>query len=162
VAQLAAWIHEPERGGEDDAVAGLGELVDDALGVRALLDALDIAGLDLVAERGVDRLAPDVMLERPAEIGDRPDIDEAGLEGVGGGGNATAAENGGAGDGGAEHLVEASPTCEHVCLLLFVLQMARLADHPAAWNGRPRQAGALSRMRVLSREISTRTTTVAR
>src|SRR5688500_9616370 len=34
--------------------------------------------------------------------------------------------------------------------------------YPAAWNGRPRQAGALSLILTLSREIATSTTMVAR
>src|SRR5688572_13488661 len=37
-----------------------------------------------------------------------------------------------------------------------------LRYHPAAWNGRPRQAGAFRRIFTLSREITTSTMMVAR
>ena len=62
-----------------EAVAGAGELLDGALGI-GLRHALDIGRLDLVAEGLLDRLAALVVLVAPAEIADRPDIDEADLE----------------------------------------------------------------------------------
>ena len=54
-------VHVAERGGEDQLVAGGGELADHALGVRALRDVLDEGGLDLVAERLLHCLAADVV-----------------------------------------------------------------------------------------------------
>jgi hypothetical protein len=54
-----------------------------------LADVLQIGGLDPVAERFDERLATEFMLIGPAEIADRPDIDESDLQFVGGGGTET-------------------------------------------------------------------------
>ena len=61
-----------------------GETLDGALGIRTLGHVLDVGGLDLVAEFLVDKLAPDVVRLRPAAVIVRADIDEAGLQLVGG------------------------------------------------------------------------------
>ena len=85
LGDLQRRVHEAERGGEDQLVAGARELLDRALGVGAFADVLEIGGLDLVAERLHHRLAAEVMLIGPAEIADRAEIDEADFELVGGG-----------------------------------------------------------------------------
>ena len=107
LGDLDGRIHEAEGGGEDDAVAAGRELADHALGIGSFLHALDIGGLQLVAERLLGGLAPEVVLMAPAEIGDRADIDESGLEGLVGAGEAEAAEGRGGGTG-AEQLGEGS------------------------------------------------------
>ena len=84
VRHLQRRVHEAERGGEDELVAGAGELLDRALGVGALGDVLEEGRLDLVAERLLHRLASDVMLVAPAKVADRPDIDEADFQLIGG------------------------------------------------------------------------------
>ena len=61
-------------------MAGAGQLLDRALGVGALGDILEKGRLDLVAQRLLHRLAAEVVLVAPAEVADRPDIDEADLQ----------------------------------------------------------------------------------
>jgi hypothetical protein len=73
-------VHEAERGREHDVVAGGGELTDHALGVGPFADVLDEGGRDLIAERRLDVLAPDLVPVGPAVVADRADIDEAGLD----------------------------------------------------------------------------------
>ena len=82
MATLTVGFHEAEGGGEDQLASGACQPLDRTLGIGPFGHVLDIGGLDLVAERLVDRLAGDVMLVGPAEIADRPDIDEADLEPV--------------------------------------------------------------------------------
>ena len=84
VRHLQRRLHEAERGGEDQLVAGAGELLDRALGIGTFGDVLEIGGLDLVAERLYHGLAAEFVLVGPAEIADRADIDEADLQLVGG------------------------------------------------------------------------------
>ena len=74
-------VHEAEGGGEDQLVAGLGELADGARRVRPLGDVLDEAGLDLGAVFLFQRLAALVVRPGPAMVADRPDIDESDAEG---------------------------------------------------------------------------------
>jgi hypothetical protein len=76
LGDLEGRLHEAERGGEDQAVPGSGKLLDSALGIR-FRHAFHIGGLDLVAERLLDRLAADVMLVAPAMVAHRAHIDEA-------------------------------------------------------------------------------------
>ena len=61
-------------------VAGGGELSDHALGVGAFAHVLDEGGRDLIAERRLEILAPDVVPVGPAVVADRADVDEAGLD----------------------------------------------------------------------------------
>ena len=82
---LQRRVHVAERGREDQLVAGAGELLDRALGVRTFADVLEKGGLDLVAELLHHRLAAELVLIGPAEIADRAEIDEADLQLVGGG-----------------------------------------------------------------------------
>ena len=77
-------VHEAERGGEDQLVAGAGQLLDRAFGVGALGNILEESGLDLAGKRLFHRLAADVMLVAPAKVADRPDIDEADFQFFGG------------------------------------------------------------------------------
>ena len=77
-------VHVAEAGGEHDLAAAGGELADHALGVGALGDVLDVARLDLAAERLFHLLAALVVLVGPAGVADRADVDEADLRGVGG------------------------------------------------------------------------------
>src|SRR3546814_4337556 len=70
-------VHEADEGGEDQLVARGRELADDAVGIRPLVDALDIGGLHLVAEVILDGAAGDVVAVRPAEVADRADVDVA-------------------------------------------------------------------------------------
>src|SRR5262249_756363 len=88
------------------------QFADDALGVRAFLDAFDIGRLHLVAERLLDFFAGVVVLVGPAEIGDRADIDEAGLEGVGRAEDPRTADRRG-GDRSTHQLGEGSSALQH-------------------------------------------------
>ncbi len=83
---LHGRIHEAERGGEDQLVAGTRELFDGALGVRAFADVFQERRLDLVAQCLHHLAAADFVLIGPAEIADRADIDETDLQLVGGAG----------------------------------------------------------------------------
>src|SRR5262249_31189119 len=123
---------------------------------------------DLVAERLLGRLAAEVVLVAEAVIGHRSDIDEAGAVRVGGAAKAGLAERGG-GDPGAEQLVERPSThCQSPCFPIPESQSSASGGpghglpQPAAWKGLPRQAGALRRILARSREMTTRTTIVAR
>jgi hypothetical protein len=69
-------IHVAERGGEDELMAGACELFDGTLGVGTFGHVFQIGRFDPVAEGGDDRPATDLMLIGPAEIADRPEIDE--------------------------------------------------------------------------------------
>ena len=53
-------------------VAGGGELSDHALGIGAFAHVLDEAGRDLIAERRLEILAPDVVPVGPAVVADWP------------------------------------------------------------------------------------------
>ena len=89
LGHLQLGIHEAERGAEDDAAAFAGEALEDALGVRAFGDVLDVSGLNLVAEFLLDGEAALVVLVGVAKVTDRAGVDPAGLElGRFGGGNA--------------------------------------------------------------------------
>ena len=48
--------------------------------VGTLVDVLEVRGLDLGTELFHDELSADLMLVGPAEIADRPEIDESDLE----------------------------------------------------------------------------------
>ena len=52
-------------------------------GIGALGHVLDVAGLDLAGQRGLDGLASVFVLAHPPGIGDRGDIDEADLQRIG-------------------------------------------------------------------------------
>ena len=142
---LDGGVHEPERGGEDDAAAGRGQLVDDALGVRPLGHVLDEVGVDLVAELLLDRLQPLVVLVAPAVVADRPDVDEADL------GLGLRLRRRGpprARTGGKRccrrSACRSPDLSRHVSLSSRAQngKMLRNAAQAAAWNGLPRQAGA--------------------
>jgi hypothetical protein len=62
------------------------QVADHALGVGALGHVFDEGGLHACAQRGLDGLAALVVLLRPAGLGDRRDIDKAGLDGFTGAG----------------------------------------------------------------------------
>jgi hypothetical protein len=97
-------IHEAEGRGEDDVVLGR-ELADDALGIGAFGDVLDVGRGDAVAERRLDVAAADIMAVGPAVITHRADIDEAGADMVLlGAEQARRGENGSTGGGGAEQV----------------------------------------------------------
>src|SRR5262249_53154581 len=85
------------------AVAAGRELADHAFRIRALLDALDKGRFDLRRQRLLGSLAAEVMLMAPAEVGNRADIDETGLEGLVGADKRETAE-GRAGGAGTEKL----------------------------------------------------------
>ena len=55
------------------------------LGIRPFGDVLDEHGLHRAAEMVLRLLARDVVLVGPAEVADRPEIDEAGLDRLRGG-----------------------------------------------------------------------------
>jgi hypothetical protein len=76
---LDGRVHEAEGGGEDDAAAGRGQLVDDALRVGPLGDILDVVGVDPVAELLLKGQQTLVVLVAPALVADRPDVNEAHL-----------------------------------------------------------------------------------
>jgi hypothetical protein len=62
-----------------------GQVADHALGIGALGNVFDIAGLHPGAQCRLDGLAALVVLLRPARVGNRRDIDKAGLDGFTGG-----------------------------------------------------------------------------
>lgn len=80
LGDLHDGVHVAERRREDDLVALLGEVADDALGVGIFRDVLDPGHLDLVAELLFDELAGDVMLGGPAFLVGRADVDEGDLQ----------------------------------------------------------------------------------
>jgi len=92
---LGGLVHVAERGGEDDLVAVLRQLADDALGVGALGHVLDELGDHLALHRRFHLLAALIVLEGPAGVPDRADVDEADLGGRLGG------ERGGGQQGGS-------------------------------------------------------------
>ncbi len=63
---------------------GARQLLDCALGVGSFGDVFQIGGFHPIAEGGDDRAAADVMLVGPAEIADRPEINEADFQFAGG------------------------------------------------------------------------------
>ena len=75
-------VHVAERGREDDVAAGAGEALERALGVGAFRHAFEIGEFDLLlAAQVLLRFEGALMmLIRPAEVADRADIDEAGLD----------------------------------------------------------------------------------
>ncbi len=73
-------VHIAVGRGEDQLAALVGEVADHRGGRGVFGDVLDIDGLDLVAERCLQRLAALVMGPGPAEIADRTEEDEADLE----------------------------------------------------------------------------------
>ena len=79
-----ALVHVAVGGRENDVVALLREVLEDRNGARVLLDVLDVVGGHLAVERGDHRLAALVVRPGPAEIADGSEIDECGLERVGG------------------------------------------------------------------------------
>src|SRR5271163_3747026 len=87
------------------------------LRVGSLGHVFDIGGFNGGAEVGFHFLAGDVVLERPAEIADRPEIDEPHLERLGGGGAAERQRRRGGGEPRSKHLVEC-PTIHNVSPLL--------------------------------------------
>ena len=72
-------VHVPERGREDQVVSFVGKFRDHPLGVGAFGNVLDIARLDFVSEMRHEFLTSDLVLISPAEVADRPEIDEADL-----------------------------------------------------------------------------------
>ncbi len=72
-------VHETERGGEDQVVAGLGHLTDHAFSIGTFRHAFDIAGRCTVAEFSFNGLTANVMTIRPAMVTNRADIDKTGL-----------------------------------------------------------------------------------
>jgi hypothetical protein len=80
---LEHLLHETERGGEDDLVALARQITEDALGVGAFGNLLDESRLHLVAEFGLDRLAPLVVSEGPAGVAHRADVNPRRLERLG-------------------------------------------------------------------------------
>src|SRR5216683_5775192 len=80
LCDLDRRVHVAERCGEDQLVAGAGQLLDRALGVRALIDVLEERGLDLGTELLHDELPAELMLVGPAEIANRSKINESDLE----------------------------------------------------------------------------------
>jgi hypothetical protein len=66
LGDLDGRVHEAKRGGKDQLVSAAGELPDHAFGVRSFGDILDEAGLDLVAELLLDRLAAQIVAMGPA------------------------------------------------------------------------------------------------
>src|SRR5690606_12265276 len=110
----------------------------------------------LVAELLLHGAPADIVLIGVAMVADRADIDEADLEGVGRQQPAGAERQGG---GAAErrHAQGEVPTIdEHAHSLI------RFMVHAAGWKVLPMLAGAFSRIRTWSREISTSTRIVAR
>ena len=158
---LDGRVHEPERGGEDEAAAGRGQLVDDALGVRPLGDVLDEVGLDLVAELLLDRLQPLVVLVAPAVVADRPDVDEADL-GLGLRQRRRAGQRERGGEHAAGQQFAQSRQSHDLSPTRSELTNSPDLAQAAAWNGLPRQAGAVSFTFMASREMITSTTMVAR
>ena len=77
-------VHIAERRGEDEPMAGAHKLFDGPFGVGTFGDVFEIGRFDPVAKGGDDRSAADLMLIGPAEIADRPEIDEADFQFVNG------------------------------------------------------------------------------
>ena len=161
-------VSEAEGGGEDELVALGHEVPDDSLGVRSLGDLLDVGGLHLVAEPGLDRLAAEVVGVGPAGVADGAHVDEADLEGLDLGGRSgcgcgrpgrLALRAGGQAEGHErrEGQVLENRTAVHGCDSLLVVGL-----HEPGWNVLPRDAGMLSRIQSGSREMRTRTKTVER
>ena len=84
-------VAEAERGGEDDLVAVLDEVLDDLRGLGPLGDVLLVGGLDGVAELLLDVLAAVVVGRCPAAVVDRADVDPGRLERLAGAVAASAA-----------------------------------------------------------------------
>src|SRR5690606_10679498 len=78
-SHLVSGVHVTEGGSEDDVAAGTGKTLDGAFGVRALRHAFQICRLDRVAELFLKLQNPLMMLIAPAEVTNRPHIDEAAL-----------------------------------------------------------------------------------
>ena len=72
-------IHVAKRCGEDETVPGFGQLGDHPVRVGAFRHVLDVAGLDLIAERFFDGKPPLVVLVGPSVVADRADVDESPL-----------------------------------------------------------------------------------
>lgn len=101
LGDLDHLVHVAEGGGEDDLVALLRHVAEDAFGVGRFRHVLDEAGLHLAARLGFDRLAADVVGIGPAVVAGRADVYETGLERVGGvgAGEAGHRQDGGGGQG---------------------------------------------------------------
>jgi hypothetical protein len=80
LGDLDRRVHVAEGGGEHQLAAGCGELADHALRIRAFGHVFNDLGDDLAAQRLLHLLAALVMLEGPAGVTDRADIDEADLQ----------------------------------------------------------------------------------
>ncbi len=164
-------VHEAERGGEHDVGAIVGHLADDALGIGALIDVLDIDGLDPVAEGLLESQSALVVLVGPSVIADRADIDEAGLHRILRVGRPDRQRQCG-GRGGECQILHAmcslwNPVpfeAETLPAAIAVLSPTRDGgiDHRSGTNGWPRLSGVLARAFARSREIMTRTTMVAK
>src|SRR5262249_38111423 len=89
-------------GGEDQLVAGARQLLDRALRIGPFVDVLEVAGLDLVAEMLDQRLAADLVLIGPAEVADRPEVNETDLQLILGGRSERARGKGERGNEAAE------------------------------------------------------------
>lgn len=80
---LQRRVHEAKGRREDEAGALTRQTLDGAFRVGAFRHALDVDGLDLVAEFLLDGETALVVLVGPAIVADRTDVDEADLELVG-------------------------------------------------------------------------------
>jgi hypothetical protein len=141
-----------------------------AFGVGALGDVLKIGRLDLIAERLFHRLAADIVLITPAEIADRPDVDESDFQLVGGIGAAERcsgkSEDRGHNDdvpflhdvtpGWQDELPFSSSTARSRT------ELSTVGFQRSGTNTRPSDAGAADPAVPRLREINTRTITVAR
>src|SRR5580692_134126 len=172
VRHLYRRVHEAERGGEDELVAGPCQLLDRAFGVGALGNVLEISGLDLAGERLFHGLAADVVLVTPAEIADRSRIDETDFQLFGSIGTAERRgrdrQDRGHGDD-VPFLHDFTPGWKDGAYSPFEFPHVRSARRACSRNDQrsgtkttPRDAGAADPAMPRVREINTRTMTVAR
>jgi hypothetical protein len=152
-----------EAGGEDQLVAGLGQLAQHAFGIRTFRHVLDDGRLRHgVAQRVLHELGADGVAVIPAIVVGRADQHEADLERLGLR-EGLGAEQRQSRGGGADLEDIAAGDC-HLSLLndfSWLIEKRLGAPQLLGRNGLPRQAGALveASRRI---EISTSTTTVAR
>ena len=88
LSHLDALVHIAERGGEDQLVPLLRQILQDRRGARVFLDVLDIVGDDLPLEGLDHRLAALLVRPGPAVVADRSEVNVADLERLGGEGGA--------------------------------------------------------------------------
>ncbi|MPN35073.1 hypothetical protein SDC9_182567 [bioreactor metagenome] len=84
LGDLDHLVHVTEGSGEDDLVALLRHVAEDAFGVGGFRHVFDEGGLHLAAGLRFDQLAADVVGVGPAVVAGRADVDETGLERLGG------------------------------------------------------------------------------